>query len=191
VARGGPPTIHLMGFFGTLRDPLYSAAFATLVIIAIAAGAIAAADRTSGATPGDAPVPAATATVRPASTPRPVPTATPAENIWADSQRLLDLANVRDALQTYRARNGAYPSTDGDFSTLCARSLDAGCLLLSVAPDLKAGDGDEPYWYASDGATYTLLAVVSAQPETSGCPADLPAELRGRPVACVSTGGAR
>jgi hypothetical protein len=181
-----------MGFFGTLRDPLYSAALATLAIIAIVAGAIAAADRTSGASPADAP-PAATATstAPPASTRVPIATATPAENIWADSQRLLDLANVRDALQTYRARNGAYPSTDGDFSTLCARSLDAGCLLLSVAPDLKAGDGDEPYWYASDGTTYTLLAVVSAPPETSGCPADLPAELRGRPVACVSTGGAR
>lgn len=151
-----------------------------LLLLALAAGAISLGNDVGAESPPDGGA-------SPTSSPAPTPGL---DAVLVDSRRILDLATVRDALELYRERSGAYPSTAGDFSTLCVRAFDAGCLLLSVNPSLPASDGSRPYWYRSDGTTYMLLAVTETEPEppSGGCPTDIPAALTSGPVYCVGSG---
>jgi hypothetical protein len=121
--------------------------------------------------------------VAPAETPLPARTPTLAEQLQ-DVKRQRDLASVATALDAYATFFGAYPSTGGEMQTLCAQPTDAGCTLSRYSKDLPLSDGTQPYRYASDGRTYTLLARVATPPAVSNCPAGLPDTLRDTPVYC-------
>jgi hypothetical protein len=178
-----------MGIVRALRDPLYSIPVAALVCAAITAAAFllfSSEESVEGrvVTPATATAPAATAT-HPAAT----ATAQPSYgDILADTQRLLELAKVRDALEMYFRQRRSYPSTAGSFSTLCENPSEAGCQLLTVAPSLPKGYGDELFWYESDGSGYTLFARVAVAPAASGCPAEVPPALAGEHVSCIQGG---
>jgi len=106
-----------------------------------------------------------------------------------DARRQLDLARVQEVLEAYRARYGAYPSTEGYFTTLCASGFDPACKLLEVARDWSPTDGYTPYWYRSDGRAYTLFSRADAVPASGDCAVATPPALAGGHVYCVSGGG--
>jgi len=118
-------------------------------------------------------------------------TATPAADpATLDFARALDLLAVREALSGYYAEFGAFPSTDGALETLCDRADDAGCALREFNAELSFNDGKTPYWYASDGSLYTLVARAELeQPEGQSCPDELPDGLSSGPVMCMTGEG--
>ena len=137
------------------------------------------------ATGGDASPDESALAPSPTATPPPAPAA--ADPVALDFARALDLNSVRDALIAYEARNGAFPSTGGGLTTLCASKNDRGCALREVAAGVPFNDGLAPYWYASDGRTYTLAARAALpQADTSQCPDALPPELSDTPIMCTS-----
>jgi hypothetical protein len=179
-----------MGIARALRDPIYSVAVAALVCVAITAGSFALFS-SEGSAEVRVVTPAASETEPAATATRAAPTATAAPSygdVLADTQRLLDLAKVRDALEAYFDDRGQYPSTSGAFSTLCEKPNEPGCQLLSIDRAVPEGYGDEPFWYQSDGASYTLFAHVAVAPDASGCPDELPPALAGEHVACIRGG---
>jgi hypothetical protein len=174
-----------------LRDIPYVASLGALLAVTVCALALVLSqggDEDALASGAPSP-PAATATRAAAtSVPTPVPTVSAAS--LADTKRLLDLDALSVALERFQAWVGAYPTTGGAYQTVCTRAQDAGCVLLRSEPELSLVDGEgEPYWYQSDGTTYTLLAGVVVAPANSKCPAALPQALASLPVACI-TGGA-
>ena len=159
------------------RDPRYAVPFGILVGVIVMAAALLQAQ--GGAAHSDS-----------SSGTSAQPTADPGETLL-DVRRNLDLELLRDALGVYGKRNGSYPATNNLYSTLCARPSDAGCVLSSARSRLPFSDGDLPYWYISDGATYFALAArtfVAGDP--AACPPGLPPELAAGPVACVFVQGA-
>lgn len=131
-----------------------------------------------------APLATAVATEPPA--PTVVPTATLAQ-VLLDSRRGLDLEKNRVALEKYRAKFGSYPSSGGLFTHFCSLAYEPGCQLLFVTKDISAEDGEFPYWYRSDGKTYTMFAEVGVPVMNSHCPKELPPLLVDVPVLCVGT----
>jgi len=126
---------------------------------------------------------AATPTVA-AITPTPSATIDP---VALDFARALDLNTIRDALIAYEARTGAFPSTGGGLTTLCATPNDRGCALKQINGGLPVSDGLAPYWYGSDGRTYVLVARAAIpQADTSMCPDVLPPELSDTPLMCTA-----
>lgn len=107
------------------------------------------------------------------------------EGAGADQARRDDLAWVSQTLELYRDEHGAYPSTDGAITTLCAQPGDSGCLLWALAPEMFASDGETPYYYASDGEEYTLFARIDRAPAQDACPSAVPAAFTGEHVHCV------
>jgi len=169
---------------GRFRDVWYISALAGLCLIVVVAVALS---MTAASNEPHAEArSAATATAAPAATPAPAPSPDP---VTLDFARGLDLGKIRDAMTLYRQRHGAFPTTSGQLTELCNDSSDAGCVLSEVWPGLPFGDGASDYWVSSDGAAYTLVAVAALpQPDTSSCPAQLPAELAGRLLMCLHPG---
>lgn len=103
------------------------------------------------------------------------PTPEPAEIARRDAQRRADLATIAAGLQRYYRRHGAYPVALGVQSFCVYRGLDAGCNVAEVLdPIPQDPSGASPYWYLSDGATFTLFAVTEGPPGRSQCPRPLP-----------------
>ena len=129
-------------------------------------------------TPADTPTagaPGDTATPGPSPTEEPgAPTDTPEPGGGEeerDATRQDDLTSLAFGLEAYRQENDAYPTTDGNVQSLCVFPGDAACALEDILGDLPNDPLGEPasengYWYASDGATYT----VWAQRETDTVP---------------------
>jgi hypothetical protein len=161
-----------------LRDYWYTGSLLALCLVF--AGIMALRATGSDASPGEsAAAPPSTATAPP------TPSAT--DPVTLDFARALDLNAIRDALIAYEARNGAFPSTGGGLTTLCATKNDRGCDLREVNAGVPFSDGPAPYWYASDGRTYTLVARAALpQGDTSMCPDTLPPELSDTPIMCTS-----
>lgn len=166
--------------FETIRDARYVVPFTLLVGVIVVSAALARVPLAQTAPKLDTSAPA----VAPVAPNLAQPTRSP-----ADARRNADLATVGDLLETYRSGHGAYPTTERYTMTLCASAWDAGCLLTSLSSRLPASDGVHPYWYRSDGASYTLYALVDARPEKDDCPSPLPPALAGGPVLCVSSPG--
>jgi hypothetical protein len=164
----------------TLRDARYVVPFTVLVGVIVLSAALAGVQPAHMA-PGLAASAPDTATNVSAPT---QPALSP-----ADARRTADLATLSDLLETYRSRNGTYPSTEGYTLTLCATAWDPGCLLASLSSHLPASDGTHPYWYRSDGASYTIFALVDASPNQADCPAPLPPALSGGPILCMNSPG--
>lgn len=177
-----------MGIEKALRDPLYAGSVAALVVVAVIAASLMLFSGESSAEPQAVVTPSPTNTVAPPQA-TPTRTATPSYgDILADTQRLLELAKVRDALASYFDENESYPSTGGEFETVCEEAIDSGCALREVDSDVPSGFQDEPFWYQSDGASYTLFARVAVAQAESNCPDEIPPALEGGNVACIEEG---
>mgnify|MGYP001608768861 CR=1 FL=1 len=174
-------------------DRGYLAGLGALGAIVLAAVALAVAGPSGASgTSGDASVTASTPTV--ASSPaQTAASGDAADGLALDYARALDLGRLRDALSAYYARYARYPDTSGGVETLCGTLRSAGCDLREVAASVKSdvafGDGEAPYWYQSDGATYfVLVARASLAQGDAVCPASLPEPLREGPVMCLRGG---
>ncbi len=103
-----------------------------------------------------------------------------------DSRRKLDLGELHDALEAYAGVFGKYPSTSGKLTTFCSMWTDAGCDVLTHGQGLPASDGFVPYWYASDGDSYTLMAYVRDAPVIDECPDAVRSQIMEVSALCVS-----
>lgn len=174
----------------TFRDRRYLASLGVLAIVLVTA-LLAGHRSTTNAQPagGRQTVPATQTAV-----PTPSRDRTPgADELLLDSKRALDLKKIAAALATLHDATGAYPSTFDAFSIICATPQSTACALSALAGTVPSGDGQSPYWYRSDGRSYTLFTRTSSLPN-SACPADLPPPLLGSPVYCVAAvaqGGGR
>jgi hypothetical protein len=167
-----------------LRDPWYVVSLAVLFgVIAVSLGF--AGGSSAASTPNASPIPS-TGAIDP--TPAAEPPRAPAQAAL-DARRAEDLDADAAALEIYRTRNGAYPSSEENFMTFCKLAFDPGCQVIAVTTKISAGDGTYPYWYRSDGKTYTLFARAEAESADSRCPSELPPQLVSAPVLCVSAPG--
>jgi hypothetical protein len=87
-----------------------------------------------------------------------------------DAERRLDLRLLADALTKYKAENGSYPTTGTNVQTACVyEEIDALCRFKA---ELGPGVFNDPfndtekygYWYASDGQSFTLYALLEEAP---------------------------
>lgn len=166
-------------------------ALCTIVLVAVAVAVIGSAG--ANGTSGDTIVAASTPTVAPSAAQTGAPDT--ADGLTLDYARALDLGRLRDALGAYYAQYTRYPDTNGEVAMLCGTLRSVGCDLRAVAALVKAdapfGDGETPYWYQSDGATYfVLVARASLAQDRTACPLSLPEPLSEGPVMCLR-GGAR
>lgn len=174
----------------SVRNPRYWLPIFVLVAVIVVSTAFALVEDGNDATLVTNPPASAIETpAAAAASPTPAP-APDLYQVWYDARRALELGKLHDALIAYKTRFGAYPSTGGAAQTICAKPSDAGCALSNVATDLSYTDGEFPYWYASDGATYyKLISKAEIAGDTGQCPDDLPAELAGGPVICLDGTG--
>lgn len=117
--------------------------------------------------------------VRPTAAPRPTVegvAGTPAER---DARRRSDLLLILNAVNTVRARDGEYPSTNDNVQTFCAyKEFDVGCKLeneLGTAPpiDPLGNTIQNGYWYQSDGRRVRIFASLEDDlPREQWCPTD-------------------
>jgi hypothetical protein len=142
-------------------------------------------DEIAGLVPTPAP-PGPTEPAGPTATPGgPTPTPVPPDDTAdeRDALRKAHLEQLRQALEEYGERHGAYPSTGGQPQTFCAYiDLDAGCQVSEVLPQLpqepKGSSPSEGYWYVSDGTYFAVVAQLEAEEEEPGqC-----SERAGRPA---------
>ncbi len=168
-----------------VRDWRYIGPILGLVAIT-AAGVVLAG--TSGNDAGAVAAPTVTAVASPAATASAQPTSDLGA-ILLDSRRKLDLATLRDALETFKRRFGIYPTTNSQFQTACSNNSEAACALNAVASKLSFSDGARSYQYRSDGASYTLYSEIATADATSRCSGEVPPNLAGHSVFCVSSEG--
>jgi hypothetical protein len=145
------------------RDPWYAAALAALAALVVVAAIVHLTGRPPGAAQTSKPDPRPAATV----------------DVVAgtlDYARGVDLGQIAGALGAYRIKHGAYPNTGGKLTLLCGDDgNEPGCALIEVNPDVPVYRGGEPYWYISDGRSFTIVSTA-AQPgqDMSTCPKELP-----------------
>lgn len=115
-----------------------------------------------------------TATVGPTFTPGPSPTVGPEQETATaeiafggenrDRTREADLADIAQALESYREDNGEYPSTNNNIQTLCVfEEDDVGCALKDILEpiplDPLGSPSDNGYFYQSGGQSFVLYAI--------------------------------
>ena len=87
-----------------------------------------------------------------------------------DAERRSELLQLAEALADYKAKNGSYPSTDNQVQSACVyEDLDVLCRFKSrLGPGAFVdpfGDSSKyGYWYASDGKSFTLYAILEQAP---------------------------
>lgn len=163
------------------RDPRYLAPLGVLLGVILVSAALAQSGPRTRAASG--PPPTATATQDGASAAEPPPPPTP-DAAAIDARRMQDLVKVRDAFLAYRRQHGKFPVTKNGITTLCANRSDPGCVLGSVTGGPPFADGDQPYWFLSDGARVVLVAPAEIGSDAAQCPPALPPALAGGPVLC-------
>jgi hypothetical protein len=180
-----------MGSYRTaLRDPWFSGPLAALCGIIVLGSALAISGTSDASGGGGEPrtvvTPSATQAPSVAAQATAVSTSRRQDDVALDFARALDINTLRDDFALYYERHRAYPDTAGQVTTLCDAPADAACGLTEVDDDAPFGDGDEPYWYVSDGSSYYIIVAKAAlvQPDVSMCP-DLPVELASGPVMCM------
>jgi hypothetical protein len=129
-----------------------------------------------------------------APTPKPKPTvagtAGGGNTFVRDEKRRSDLLLLLGAAAKVKARDGSYPSTNGNVQSVCTyKDIDVGCKILALA---DGGDtlGDPlkiGYWYSSDGQSAKFYASLEdAVPSAQQCTTS-DAELQKHDnVICVS-----
>ena len=171
------------------RDPRYLAPLAVLLGV-IFVSAVLARNGPGRYAAASVPSPTALATAAgnqggqdsPPAAEAPPPTP---DDAAVDARRMQDLVKVRDALLVYRRQHGKFPVTKNGLTTLCAQPSDPGCVLGFGDGGPPFADGDQPYWYSSDGARVVLVARARAATDASQCPAKLPIERSGSPLVCL------
>jgi len=146
----------------------------------------------AGMTPGTTvprtprPTTARTPTGTPAPTAAPTAVPSPIAEIL-DQTRKDDLQQIAAALEKYYDKKKEYPTTGGNLQTVCTyEEIDAGCKLkdfLDPIPSDPRGDAAQNgYWYASDGKSYSLIAIVDLEANSSSeaCP-DTATKHTGKP----------
>lgn len=112
------------------------------------------------------------------------PEATPAPPGAAerDAERRSELTRLAAALVDYKAKNGSYPSTSSNVQSACIyEESDVLCRLKAqLGKETFVDPFGDPfeygYWYASDGNSFTLYALLETAPgpgETCEGPGDL------------------
>lgn len=165
------------------RDPRYLAPLGVLTGVILLSAALALHGSGKSAA-GSAASPTPGATLAAAATPEP-PSAPTADDATIDARRLLGLTKVRDALLAYRRLHGAFPVTKNGITTLCASPSDPGCVLASMPGGAPFADGDQPYWFLSDGTRVVLVARAMTASDTAQCPPARPPVLTGVPLICL------
>ncbi len=159
------------------RDPRYLAPLGVLTGVILVSAALALHGPGRSAAGSDAsPTPAATLAAPATPTP---------DNAAVDARRLLDLVKVRDALLSYRRLHGSFPVTKNGITTVCEGPSDPGCVLASMPGGAPFADGDQPYWFVSDGTRVVLVAHALTASDTAQCPPALPPTLTGVPLICL------
>jgi len=100
------------------------------------------------------------------------PEATPAPPGAAerDAERRSELARLAAALADYKAENGSYPSTSSNVQSACVyEENDVLCRFKAqLGKETFVDPFGDPfeygYWYASDGNSFTLYALLEAAP---------------------------
>src|SRR5581483_747650 len=187
-SRGAPPATSTRGLLRPLlaRVPVSLYAWAFVVALGVAPVALALAYVSFRGSAPDAEAPPAVA--------RPATGAVLGEaarspgpgDVLLDARRQLDLATDRDALLAWATIYGAFPDTGGTLTTLCDSPRDAACPVAGAATDMPVGDREFPYWYASDGSTFTLLARVQTPPVRDDCPPHIRDVVGDTPVFCLN-----
>jgi general secretion pathway protein G len=108
-----------------------------------------------------------------------------------NATRITDLKRMQDAVETYRAQNGIYPSTSGAWRGLCPAyggTLDyipgIGSYYegstLPTDPKWTNPTDSHCYLYRSNGTDYMILAFLTAEGICAGDPGDScnPNEIR-------------
>jgi len=165
-----------------LRDWRYMLPVTALAVIAVVAAVLAASPRhhaaaNDGSTAEQTPTTAA------------VPRTPSPGDVLLDARRRLDLAAIRDVLEAYRLRFGAYPSTDQAYQGACATAGDALCALKWIDAKLPSSDGLTAYGYRSDGAAYVLYSAITANDGSGSCPDGAPPDLSAGEVFCLTSKG--
>ncbi len=107
-------------------------------------------------------------------------------DLTKDYARGIDLGQLREAALTYYRQNGSFPNTDGMIIPICDDGANVACGLKLAVSDVPIGDGDHPYQYASDGATYALfIAQSDVQGDFAQCPALVPVQLASSALMCT------
>jgi hypothetical protein len=128
------------------------------------------------------PAGATATTGPPAEATPPAPAVPPPGAAERDAERRADLARLALALAGYKAQNGSYPSTSGNLQSACVYEKDD--VLCRFKAELGKETFVDPfgdpfkygYWYASDGKSFTLYALLESAPgpgETCEGPGDL------------------
>jgi len=163
-----------------LRNWRYMLPVAALGVIAIVAvGLGGSPQHHAAATAGTTPERTATAATV-LGTPAP-------GDVLLDARRRLDLAAIRDALEGYRFRFGAYPSTGEAYQGVCATAGEALCALQWIDAKLPSSDGHTGYRYRSDGTTYVLYSAITTRDGSSSCPDATPPGLSADEVFCLTS----
>ena len=159
------------------RDPRYLAPLSVLIGV-ILLSAVLAQHGSKGSAAASAPSPAVAAdTAEPTAIPTP-------DGAALDAHRLEDLVKVRDALLVYRRQHGKFPVTKNGVTTICAAPTDPGCV-LSETGGVPFADGDQPYWFISDGARVALVARAATAFDPAHCPRALPPQLAAAQLMCL------
>ena len=161
------------------RDPRYLAPLGVLLGVILLSSVLA--QRSTGQTAA-AQVPAPSATAP--ATAEPAPTATP-DGAAIDAGRLQDLVKVRTALLAYRRQNRRFPVTKNGVTTICIAPTGPGCVLASQPGAVPFADGDQPYWFLSDGARVVLISTATTPSDLAECPPALPPQLTGKSLICL------
>jgi hypothetical protein len=127
-----------------------------------------------------------------APTPRPKPTVAGAVGNPSvrDEKRKSDLLLLLAAAARVKARDGSYPSTNGNVQSVCNyKDIDVGCKILALA-DGKDTLGDPlkiGYWYSSDGQAAKFYASLEGDVPSAQLCSTNDAELKKHDnVICVS-----
>ncbi len=125
---------------------------------------------------------ATAASAAPADADQPEGTPAPPGADKRDAERRSELRLLAAALLEYKVENGSFPSTSNNVQSACVyEELDALCRLKpALGPEVFVdpfGDAHKyGYWYASDGESFTLYAILERAPgldETCAGPGDL------------------
>ncbi len=100
-------------------------------------------------------------------TPRPTlaaPAGSTGNTFVRDEKRKSDLLLLLAAAGTVKAKDGSYPSTNGNVQSICNyKDIDVGCKIQAVAGDAIADPAKVGYWYSSDGNTAKFYASLEGE----------------------------
>jgi hypothetical protein len=108
-----------------------------------------------------------------------------------NTRRLEDLRKLKQTVVDYKGIYGSLPDSHGRLQSVCRyRDKDVGCSLEAVLSPIPSDPNGASfgYWYASDGGSFTLVAVwegESQMPSEYGCPPSVQSQVPQRRPICL------